>query len=270
MSERCYTQNTNDFNLSRYIPSQIKKKVRKRCNFGCIICGCMLYEYHHFDPPFHKCKKHIASGITLLCGSHHDEASRGFLSEEMIYEANKLPYAKKNNAWHNCHLGKTYPIVWLGNNSITNCQTIIQIHKKTILRIDLPKRPNSPFLLSAYITNSSMKEILVIEENEIKTSSSCWDIEVKKGRYKIFVKNNNNKEIAIEFSVNELPNKIVFNQLNMSYEKHHITIQDNAFSYNKPKGNRIIMNNCHASFQSLKNSYALKVKKNGSYKLFGS
>ena len=115
-----------------------------------------------------------------------------------------------------------------------------------------------------------MNEILLIKENEIISSNNCWDIEVINGIYKISIIKNNQKEIAIEFSLNKLPKKIVFNKLNMSFNKHNITIQDGIFTWNNPQGGKIIQNNTHASFKTLKNSYALEVNDNGSCKLFGT
>ncbi|GAH43227.1 unnamed protein product, partial [marine sediment metagenome] len=49
---------TNQYGLSRYIPLEIKRAVRQKCGFGCVVCGSTIYQYHHFDPPFNEAKQH--------------------------------------------------------------------------------------------------------------------------------------------------------------------------------------------------------------------
>ena len=58
---------TNKHGLSRYIPEAIKREVRQRCGFGCVICGFGFYDYEHFDPDFADAKFHDPNGMTLLC-----------------------------------------------------------------------------------------------------------------------------------------------------------------------------------------------------------
>jgi hypothetical protein len=58
--------------ISRNIPFPIKRKIRQRCGFGCVICGLPLYEYEHLLG-FAKVKRHVEKEITLLCDQHHRE-----------------------------------------------------------------------------------------------------------------------------------------------------------------------------------------------------
>ncbi len=51
---------------SRNIPLPIQREVRKRCGFGCVLCGLPLYEYEHMEE-WAQVKRHIADEITLLC-----------------------------------------------------------------------------------------------------------------------------------------------------------------------------------------------------------
>lgn len=57
----------NKYGLSRYVPSDVRRIVRQRCGFGCVICGLSLYDYEHFAPYFKDAKSHDPDGITLLC-----------------------------------------------------------------------------------------------------------------------------------------------------------------------------------------------------------
>jgi hypothetical protein len=74
----------NRFGLSRDIPRGIKREVRRRSGFGCVICGCAIFEYEHVDPPFSEAKQHDPSGITLLCGQCHSYVTRGVWSKDKV------------------------------------------------------------------------------------------------------------------------------------------------------------------------------------------
>lgn len=52
----------NQFGLSRDIPEAVKRQVRQRDGFGCIICGSAIIEYEHFEPEFHAAKFHSVDG----------------------------------------------------------------------------------------------------------------------------------------------------------------------------------------------------------------
>lgn len=72
------------------IPPEIKREVRKRCGFGCVICGMPLYEYEHMEE-WALVKRHVAEEITLLCRQHHGEKTNGLLPKEVVAAANKDP-----------------------------------------------------------------------------------------------------------------------------------------------------------------------------------
>lgn len=76
------------------IPANIKREVRQRCGFGCVICGMPLYEYEHMLE-WAEVKRHVAEEITLLCRQHHGEKTKGLLPKEDVAEANKNPYNKQ-------------------------------------------------------------------------------------------------------------------------------------------------------------------------------
>lgn len=62
---------TNRHGLSRYIPPNIKRTIRKQCGFGCVVCGVAFSMYEHIDPEFCDAKEHDPNKMELLCGSCH-------------------------------------------------------------------------------------------------------------------------------------------------------------------------------------------------------
>jgi hypothetical protein len=72
------------------IPNDIKRRVRQRCGFGCVVCGLPLYEYDHLVP-WSEVKTHEADNLVLLCDRHHREKTSGLLPVAQIVEANDTP-----------------------------------------------------------------------------------------------------------------------------------------------------------------------------------
>src|SRR5467141_5394733 len=88
----------NAHGLSRDIPESIKREVRQRCGFGCIICGSAVVQYHHFSPAYVDALEHRAEGITLLCGRCHDKARSASIEEIKRYDSS--PFCKRHGFTH--------------------------------------------------------------------------------------------------------------------------------------------------------------------------
>ena len=84
----------NQFGLPRPIPEEVKRQVRERCGFGCVSCGRGIFQYDHFDPEYSEAHDHLPEGITLLCGSCHDEKKHGLLTNDKVAEMNADPFCK--------------------------------------------------------------------------------------------------------------------------------------------------------------------------------
>src|SRR5689334_10952129 len=73
------------------ISASMKRAVRQRCGFGCVICGIPVYDYDHIED-HSKVKEHSESNLTLLCPIHHRTKTTGKVSLEYIIEANRKPH----------------------------------------------------------------------------------------------------------------------------------------------------------------------------------
>ena len=79
--------------VTRKIPEPIKRMVRQKCYFGCIICGCPVFTYDHFED-FALVYEHTIENINLLCPNHHTAKTTGKLSKDRILEASQIPFNK--------------------------------------------------------------------------------------------------------------------------------------------------------------------------------
>jgi hypothetical protein len=99
------------------IPSDIKRKVRQRCGFGCVICGLPLYEYDHLVP-WSEVETHEADNLVLLCDRHHREKTSGLLHLAKVVEANEVPanLATGLSSPFDLHYGGHYCEALIGSN----------------------------------------------------------------------------------------------------------------------------------------------------------
>ncbi len=104
---------------TRDIPEPLKRNIRKRCGYGCVICGKPIYEYHHIYG-FKPKEVHIEDEIALLCGEHHAKVTRKLIPLEYVLKYNSLPHNKKtgtttaDRVWY----ALNYSLVQIGSNKI--------------------------------------------------------------------------------------------------------------------------------------------------------
>lgn len=188
----------NRFGLSRDIPSDVRRRVRRRCGFGCVVCGSAIITYEHFDPPFRDAKKHQAEGITLLCGSHQLESSKGLLSRESIARFNVHPCClQRGYASHPLDLGSRRPRVLMGGTNFTNCGTGIAFNGQWMFRVREPEPHSRRWRLSAVFPSPDGNLACVIRNNELFLPAENFEIE--QVARSIFVRRDRDVVLELEF-----------------------------------------------------------------------
>jgi hypothetical protein len=77
----------NRYGLSRPIPPDVRRQVRRNSKQGCVLCRQLVCDYHHFAPAFVDAREHDPDGICLLCTAHHGEVTRGRLLNPQVAAA---------------------------------------------------------------------------------------------------------------------------------------------------------------------------------------
>lgn len=117
-------QKINKHGLKRDLPADVALAVRKRCGFGCVVCGGALYDYEHFEPEFANAKEHDPKGIILLCPNHH-RGKGSVISRSTIARAALNPHCLRAGFSHseidldNCAIN-------LGPSTVINCDVAIK------------------------------------------------------------------------------------------------------------------------------------------------
>lgn len=77
------------------IPEGVKRSVRQRCGFGCVVCGCPIaYQYDHIED-YVLVEAHEESNITILCATHHQSKTAGRLSKAQVERADASPFNRR-------------------------------------------------------------------------------------------------------------------------------------------------------------------------------
>jgi len=258
----------NKYGLKRYIPENIKKEVRLRCGFGCVVCGGMFYDYEHFDPVFDECQSHNAEGITLLCGRHHTNKTRNFFPLSAVKKANNNPSAKRNGFWEDLTFDSMPPTILLGSNKTRCCRDIFTIDNTRILCIDPPECVDSPYLISACFLDNDNNEILNIERNIIKGNFGNIDVVAKGGV--VNIKSLEKSITLLELSLKNQPFQFEISELNMNYNGSKIEInKQGELKIRNTFGGGITLNKSEFNAPSLSDTFCIKIHSCGRIDGFG-
>lgn len=231
----------NQYGLTRSIPIEIKRQVRKKCGYGCVICGAAIIEYEHVRPEFSKARAHTAEGITLLCPTCRSKKTRGFLSSKIVLSAMENPKAVRDGfAISNLEAGNKHPYVTVGGMTLRNCTTPIQVSGVPLIEIESAEVANGPFQLSASFFDQVGLPSLFIRQNEWMVSSNVWDAEVTGGRITV---RSGPGEIALQLLVD--PGEgVVIERLKMFCGGYLFEAKIDQFDFVSPGGGRSSIVGC--------------------------
>jgi hypothetical protein len=165
------------------VPEPMKREVRQRCGFGCVICGFPLYTYEHILG-YANVKRHVASDLTLLCDQHQRESTSRLLPREDIIRADQNPYNLRQG------ISKPYLLHYGGSNCIADIGKNVFVFQDTgdiiefiALAIDEDpivsfKLDNGHWLLNLRAFDKNDGIVARITDNELVYSTSPWDIEL--------------------------------------------------------------------------------------------
>jgi hypothetical protein len=213
--------NSNKFGLPREIPSPTKRTVRQECGFGCIFCGNAIYQYENIIP-FSKVQDHMPRDIALLCGSCHDEVTRGFRGKDEVRKARSDPY-RRSQDWP---YSRVYPnaehfCVFLAGASFIDPRTVLRVLGCDLLSIQRPECDSAPIRLSADFYDENQSRCLLIDDNECLFNPHSWDIKASGTTYTIL---SAPKKIALRISLK--PGGLVVDRMKTSYRGIHLNGND--------------------------------------------
>jgi len=215
---------SNRFGLAREIPEPIRREIRKRSGFGCVVCGGAIIEYHHFNPPFSEALTHTAEGITALCPSCHTKVTSGRISFSALLQAVEHPSTYQIGFSSDNLEARGFPTVVLGGLTIQSTPIILEVAGRTLLGFSQPESPNAPFGLNALFCDKNGKPIAEIVENQWRAFVHNWDVDTVGLRTTI---RGAYRDIALIFRT-EPPSKIVVERIHMFFKGLRIEGQEGS------------------------------------------
>lgn len=179
------------------IPDPVRRAVRQRCYFGCVVCGCPVFEYDHITP-YSEAGCHEESNLTLLCSMHHDAKTHKKMSEALVRHHNSNPY--NNRAGYTSpykimpdrrisvmiggsHFIKSFPD---GNGAFSCLAISAKSPTGSHIRSFATIHAEDGWLsLSMDLTDKDGNTILQINQGEIISSSGVWDFHYEGATIKI-------------------------------------------------------------------------------------
>ena len=226
--EKSMTAETNEHGLSRYIPFDVRRKIRQESFFGCVICGKLPYTYEHFDPPFETATTHNAAGMALLCGNCQLDTSSSRLSKERIANARAKPHNANHDPRWRTYLGPGSLSFVFAGNYVQAPGAKVVVNGETI--IGFTQSEDGEVLLSGAFCDLEGRATMRFDDFEIVTFRESWDFEMTGTRFT--VRSAHSTPVAIvEFNAQK--NLISVERLRMSFAKDYLLdCTDKRFVFN--------------------------------------
>lgn len=215
----------NRFGLARPIPEAIKRQVRQRCGYGCVICAKAPYDYDHFAPEFIDAKSHDPDGITLLCYEHHGMKTDRLLSNVQVSKYNKDPKAKAiGHAFGKYITDGVVPKFSLGSSYAHGASVLLEANGQPVIWASPPVEPGAPFSFNALLRDKQGRTILEIRDNEWRVGIEIWDVTVVANRVEI-----RSKKGSIDLVISMTPPDILnVERANLSYGGCDVIVEKNG------------------------------------------
>lgn len=234
---------TNVYGLSRDIPEPIKREIRQRSGFGCVVCGCSIVDYEHVAPEFARARIHDPSKMTLLCPMCHAKVTRNLLSKARVRTAMENPRCRVLGfSFAELDPANTHPYVVFGGMNLRNCHIPVQVRGFPLFQVEPPEADGGPYRLSASFFDQQGGPSLLIRRNEWRTSSAQWDVEVKGGRITI-----RSAPRTISLQIAFVPAEgIVIERVDMHVAGYHFLGNKDELNVSMPGGGKGVFTRCMA------------------------
>lgn len=167
------------------IPTTVKREIRRRCAYGCVVCGCPIYEYHHING-YDEDVGHIEIEITLLCDKCHRKEQNALISRDEVlrWDANPFNRQQGRSSPERFWYARGECEVWLGDNVVHVAPGAVfsplVLDGKSIIRLS-PDPGAADWQLSMQVLDPWHQPILDICDNQLVYRIAELDVEIHGG-----------------------------------------------------------------------------------------
>ncbi len=180
----------NKYGLCSYIPAEVRRQIRKKCGFGCVICGGAFITYEHIDPTFAEAREHDPEKMTLLCWGCHGRVTKGVWSKEKVLSAQKDPITFKYGCAKDALDFRDPFEIFVGSNHFQNVSCIVRKQSgEEWFTIDPPEEFQAPPRINVKFFGPDGLPDLEIIGNEWTCSTDVWDLRTEGNRIEVYKAN---------------------------------------------------------------------------------
>lgn len=195
--------------MQRRPPADVRRQLRKEANFGCVVCGTPIIQYHHIVP-FSEEEHHDPDKMVVLCPNHHDHAGPDAeaLTPNDLYEYKKDPHIS-DIVDYDFYYESSTPTL---NIAETRCQLrdleemiVLEIHGEPI--IEMAYR-DGVLQFSVKLYNEEGDLIAELDENEWwADTNNVWDLEYRANHFKVW---HDRRDIGLKIEYDSETDRIDF------------------------------------------------------------
>lgn len=168
----------NRHGLPRNIPADVRRLIRQKSKFSCVVCRAPFCTYEHFDPPFKDARVHDPEGICLLCPSCQADTTAGRLSKEVVlslYHARQDETAVQSTKSNFMYFSKM-PQIRLGESSVVSADTVVCTDEIDCLSVQVDPQTGL-LLINMRVFDKEGQQVCEIVENTWSSDYQPWDFE---------------------------------------------------------------------------------------------
>lgn len=219
----------NAAGLTRTIPEAVKREVRQRSKFGCVMCRSGFFEYEHITP-FAEVSQHDPAHICCLCASCHSRVTRGQLSKKTV----RARY-EQIRAADPVEVGPPVGPLDFHRDTVSltlgglfyppAMSTLLRYYGDDVIRLE-PPQDDGPGAISAIFTDDDGQPVLGLERNEWVGNPESWDIEVVGPRITV---RKARGHIALALRLDP-PTRVVVERMDMRIGPHHVLASERGYA----------------------------------------
>lgn len=219
----------NKHGLPRDIPAPIKRKIRQRSKFGCVICRSGIFDYEHIDPEYSEATTHDPDDICCLCTACHAKVTRGHFSKAYVrkkykeVEAADVREVPPPFDGLDFHDGKAELKIG-GISYDPGVTAVVKYHGNEIFSIS-PSESDMAGINALFLDDDG-KESLKILDNVWHGAVEAWDTEVVGPRIMV----RKRKGVFALVLRLEPPGRIVIEKLDMRVRDAHILVSEQSYA----------------------------------------
>lgn len=178
----------NKYGLTRNIRQSLKKLVRRKCGYGCVICGQIPVHYDHCRTPFAEAREHDPDDIYLLCHHHHGMKTNGQIGPSEVEAAAKHREGVRSQVRFKQPATRREFVTRWGSVEFRRRGHLVVLAYEKVLSLKLSRNPLEPVLISGRFRDEDGRLTCEIVDNEFDFEGECCgDFRNTKNRFEYWL-----------------------------------------------------------------------------------